>query len=220
MERLKKSDYLLLLLILVSFVPGLLLYEQLPAQMPTHWNVNGQIDQYSSKAVGVLLFPGINFVMYFLFLFLPKLDPKRKNYNLFSGSYTVIRWTIHLFMLILYFITLYSALRLARGEGSLDISMLVPAAISVLFIIIGNYMGRFRHNYFIGIRNPWTLANEQVWQKTHRLGGKLFVLAGVLGLVGIFFNPMLRFIIFMGGLGALLVIVTVYSYWLFRKVTQ
>ncbi|MHB1407911.1 MAG: SdpI family protein [Desulfitobacteriaceae bacterium] len=220
MKGLKKSDYLLLLLILVSFVPGLLLYEQLPVQMPTHWNVNGQVDQYSSKAVGVLLFPGINLVMYFLFLFLPQLDPKRKNYDLFSGSYKVIRWTIHLFLLILYFITLYSALRLARGEGSLDISMLVPAAISILFIIIGNYMGRFRHNYFIGIRNPWTLANEQVWQKTHRLGGKLFVLAGVLGLVGIFFNPLLRFVIFLSGLGALLVIVTVYSYLLFRKVTQ
>lgn len=217
MKGLKKADYLLLALIVLSFIPGLVLYGQLPAQMPTHWNVYGQVDGYSSKAVGTFLFPGINLAMYFLFLFLPQLDPKRKNYDLFSGSYTIIRWTIHLFMLILYFITLYSALRFARGEDTLDISILVPAAISVLFIVIGNYMGRFRHNYFIGIRTPWTLANEQVWQKTHRLGGKLFVLTGVLGLIGIFLNPVLRFVIFLGGVGALLIITTVYSYWLFRK---
>ncbi|MHB1651786.1 MAG: SdpI family protein [Desulfitobacteriaceae bacterium] len=86
-----------------------------------------------------------------------------------------------------------------------------------MFIVLGNYMGRFRHNYFIGIRNPWTLANEPVWQKTHRLGGKLFVLVGVLGLISVFLNPMLRFGLFMGGVVALLVITTVYSYWIYRK---
>lgn len=220
MKGLRKSDYLLLAIIILSFIPGLVLYGQLPAQMPSHWNVYGQVDDYSSKAVGTFLFPGINLAMYFLFLFLPKLDPKRKNYDLFSGSYRIIRWTIHLFMLILYFITLYSSLRFAQGKATLDVSMLVPGAISVLFIIIGNYMGRFRHNYFIGIRNPWTLANEEVWQKTHRLGGKLFVLAGVLGLIGVFFNPVLRFGIFMGGVVVLLIITTIYSYLLFRKVTQ
>lgn len=216
--KLKKSDLVLLILILLSFVPGLLFYGQLPDRVPTHWNVYGQVNGYSSKTVATVLFPGINLVMFFAFLILPRLDPKRKNYTLFSGSYTIIRWTMHLFMLALYFLTLVTTLRLAQGQTGLDISRIVPAGVSVLFIIIGNYMGRFRHNYFVGIRNPWTLANEQVWQKTHRLGGKLFVLVGILGIIGVFFSPVLRFALFMGGVAALLVITTVYSYWVYRKI--
>ncbi|MDI6879927.1 MAG: SdpI family protein [Desulfitobacteriaceae bacterium] len=218
--KMKKSDLLLLLLILLSFVPGLVLYGQLPERMPSHWNVYGQVDGYSSKAFATLFFPGLNLGMYFLFLVLPRLDPKRKNYALFTSSYNVVRWAIHVFLILIYLVIVVSALRLTQGQPTLDVSRLVPIGVSVLFIILGNYMGRFRHNYFIGIRNPWTLANEQVWQKTHRLGGKLFVLVGVLGIISVFLNPMLRFGLFMGGVVALLVVTTVYSYWIYRKIVQ
>lgn len=216
--KMKKSDLLLLVLIILSFLPGLLFYGQLPERVPSHWNVYGQVDRYSSKAMATLLFPGLNLVMYFAFLIIPRLDPKRKNYTLFADSYTLIRWTLHVFMMLLYLVTLISSLRLAQGQTALDISRIVPVGVSVLFIIIGNYMGRFRHNYFVGIRNPWTLANEQVWQKTHRMGGKLFVLVGILGLIGVFLSPILRFALFIGGVVVLLVVTTLYSYWVFRKV--
>lgn len=218
--KLKKSDILLLLLIILSFIPGWVYYGQLPDRMPTHWNVYGQVNGYSSKTFATLFFPGLNLGMFFLFFLLPRLDPKRKNYALFTSSYTVIRWAIHLFFILLYLVTLVSALNMAQGQPTLDVSRIVPVAVSVLFIVLGNYMGRFRHNYFIGIRNPWTLANEQVWQKTHRLGGKLFVVVGLLGILSVFLAPTLRFAVFMGGVAALLIVTTAYSYWIFRKLAE
>lgn len=214
---LKKSEIVLLLLIILSFIPGLLLYPELPGQVPSHWNINGEIDGYSSRLTSVFLFPAMNLVFFFLFLFLPKIDPSRKNYAKFSTSYAVMRWAVHLFFSLIYLFILFNALRIAKGQSSWDVSIIIPGGVSLLFIVIGNYLTGVRHNYFVGFRTPWTLANEQVWQKTHRLGGKLFVLSGVVGLAGIFFQSTRRFAFLIGPLLLTVVVTTVYSYLEFRK---
>ncbi|MCF6093981.1 SdpI family protein [Microaerobacter geothermalis] len=218
MKIFKGSNFVLFVLIIVSFLPGFLLYKQLPDQIPSHWNLSGEVDDYLSKDTLLFLIPGINLGMFFLFLLLPKIDPSKNNYSLFIGSYTIVRWSIHVLLIFLQLFTVLNGVRVGRGEASLDASLFVPIAVSFLFIIIGNYMGRFRHNYFIGIRTPWTLANESVWQKTHRLGGKLFVLTGIIGLSGIFFDPAVKAILLFTPLMISVIMITVYSYLLYKKI--
>ncbi len=213
----KKSEMVLLLLIILSFIPGLLLYQQMPSQVPSHWNINGEVNGYSSRLTSVFLFPAMNLVLYFIFLFIPQIDPSRKNYAKFSTSYIVMRWAVHLFFTFVYLFILFNALRITQGQSSWNVSIIIPGGFSLLFIVIGNYLTRVRHNYFVGFRTPWTLANEQVWQKTHRLGGKLFVLSGVVGLAGIFFESTLRFALMIGPVLLTVVVTTVYSYLEFRK---
>ncbi len=146
-----------------------------PDQIPTHWNVVGEVDGCSGKAVGLFLFPCAALAVYLLLLFLPLIDPKRLNYKKFSGTYRVLR-----VVLLVFFAVLYGIVQLSiRGHRALGTAIL-PLAIGALFVALGNYMGKIRPNWFIGVRTPWTLSSPQVWTKTHRQCGWAFVIAGVL----------------------------------------
>lgn len=217
MSKFKKSDILLLLIVLLAYVPGLLVFQQLPAQVPSHWDINGQVNGYSSKITTVVFMPSLNLALYFLFLIIPKIDPKRANYQNFGGAYSIIRWALHLFLMGTYLFTLYNALAIGRGQKTPDVSGVILGAVALLFIVLGNYMGRFRHNYFVGIRTPWTLASEEVWQKTHRLAGKLYVGAGIIALSGLFIGGMVRFWLFMVPIIGANLLAMGYSFWLYQK---
>lgn len=215
-----RNNIILLLIILLSCVPGFIISDQLPDQIPSHWNINGEVDDYSSKWITLVGLPLLNLVLFFLLLLFPKIDPKKENYKKFERPYTMFRWTFHLFFVALYFFMIYNAWSMEKGQESMDASTVILIFMPILFIVIGNYMSRVRHNYFVGIRTPWTLSNEEVWRKTHRLGGKVFVIIGFLGWVTLLFEPMYRFIIFIGGLVLGALFLTVYSYFVFQKVTQ
>ncbi|MBH0166832.1 SdpI family protein [Fictibacillus sp. 7GRE50] len=171
------------LLIALSILIGVFAYPYLPEQMPMHWNIHGEVDGYWDKQYAAFFPPLLMIVLMALFIFMPRIDPKKENYKKFSSSYTIFITIMNVFFLLLQSMTI------SYGLGvNIDISLVVNLGIGLLFIVLGNYLPRIKHNYFIGVRTPWTLANEKTWRKTHQLSGKLFVVAGIL-LVAISFLP-------------------------------
>lgn len=213
MNNFLKREWPFLLLLIIPLIAAFLVYPHMPDMVPTHWNIQGEIDDYSSKEFGTFFLPLLNIGLYILFIVLPYLDPKRANYEKFFGSYRLIRYATHVFFTFMFFITVLAAL-----GYSIDIGRWIASGVAVLFIIMGNIMGRVRHNYFVGFRYPWTLANEEVWRRTHRVGSKAMVLGGFIALIGVLLTEnTVRFIVLMAGLFIPIVFTTVYSYLVFRK---
>lgn len=210
-EELKK-DWYLLLLILAMFLVSIILYGRLPERMPIHWNLAGEVDGYSSRFWGAFMLPIMSLGILLLMLLTPLIDPRKENYYKFSSSYRAIRAILVIFMASLHFLVL------AFFMGyNLDIGKFVTLGVGLLFIVIGNYLPKVKHNYFLGIKVPWTLDNERVWKKTHRLAGKLFVLSGIIIFSSIFLNDVIRFwlllfCVFGSSLGS-----TIYAYVIHRK---
>lgn len=210
-----KGEWYILVLILATLAIGLYLYPQLPAKVPTHWNFKGQVDGWSSKTFAVWFFPLLNLGLYFMMLLLPKIDPRRDNYARFAGAYKVFR-----LILSFFFALIYMAALLAGLGYPLRIDFFVRFSISLLFLVLGNYMGKIQPNYFVGIKTPWTLANEEVWRKTHRFAGPLWVGAGAAGVLLSFFQAawsatlMITLFVLMG------LVPVVYSYLLFKRITN
>lgn len=207
-----KSEWPIWVVMAGLVLAALLIYPQLPEQVPSHWNIRGEVDGYQGRFGGAFIIPLMTLGIYLLMLVLPVIDPKRENYPRFRGAYTFLRWGMVLFMTILYGVAILSAL----GYG-LNVDVVIKAMVAGLFIIIGNYMGQFRHNYFVGIKTPWTLANEEVWQKTHRMGGKLWVACGLVCLAMAPFKTTWAAAIFFGAILVMTIVPIVYSYLIFAR---
>jgi uncharacterized membrane protein len=173
-----KRELPLIFIIIAAFAISMYFYPELPDKIPTHWNFKGEIDGYSGKLTGAFLMPVINLVMYGMFIFFPALDPKRENYKLFEGTYIYFRYLFHIFFIGMQILTIAAALGYNVNTGRW-----VILGISLLFMLMGNVMGRLKHNYFVGIKTPWTLANEEVWVKTHRLGAIMWTCGGLMGVI-------------------------------------
>jgi len=179
----KKSSFSLLniLSIILLILPFPLIayyWNVLPEEVPIHWNAKGEPDGWGSKWWGISLMPLINIVMYFFLGALPMLAAK-KNIPQFWNTIEVIRLLMVGFFFCIFGLTLLFCL-----GSSVNISLGVICLVLVLFMVLGNYMGKFRPNYFVGVRTPWTLENEEVWAKTHRLTGRLWVIGSFL-MIGI-----------------------------------
>ncbi len=208
-----RHDVAAIALMILMVAGGILAYGHLPPVVPTHWGLHGQPNGWSSRLVAVVFPPALTLALWALLLVLPQIDPRRRNYALFIGFYRALRLALVLLMAVLY------ATALLSGMGyHVSIPTVTTIAVSGLIIFLGNFMGRLRHNWFVGIRTPWTLANEEVWRQTHRVGGRLFVIGGFLPLAGLFFSPAAAFVLLMVGvLGAALLSV-VYSYLVYHRV--
>lgn len=147
-------------------------------RIPTHWGLDGTPDRFGSKLEALLLPLAITAFVTMLFAILPKIEPRRRHLLHSSKAYIAV-WIAVL--------GLFTVLHIANILGALGVGIAVTpvlaVAVAVLFIVLGNFLGKVRSNFFIGIRTPWTLSSDSVWDKTHRLGGRLFVLVGVAGLV-------------------------------------
>ncbi len=210
-EELKK-DWYLLLLIASMFIVSIVVYSDLPAKMPLHWNLEGQVDSYTNRFWGAFMMPLINIGVLLMMLVTPLIDPKKENYKKFGTSYRVIRTILILFFAVLHFVIIAFAL-----GYNFDIGRIMVLVFGVLFLILGNYLPRVRHNYFLGIRSPWTLASEKVWRKTQRLGGKLFLLSGIIMLLSIFSNDQVRFAVLMVCILGTTLVTTIYSYFVYKE---
>lgn len=201
-----------IILILISILAGVLLWNRLPEQMASHWNEQDQVDGTMSRFWGVFLLPLMTIGLTLLFFAIPSIDPLKSNIARFRGAF-------NLFILVFLVYMLYvHGLTLAWNLGVQDFkftSALLPA-MGLLFIFIGFMIRKAKRNYFIGIRTPWTLANEVVWDKTHALGSKLFIAAGLLTFLGVIFPQKAFPILMVSILGATLITV-VYSYIVFRQ---
>lgn len=207
-----KNDWLIWIMLFIPFVFVAYCWNKLPDQIATHFDLEGNPNDYSSKAFGVLFMPALNIGMYFLFITLPMIDPRRKNYGLFSDKFKIIRTVLHIFLTFTFFLTTFYAL-----GYKFNLSMLIMYGVLGLILVLGNYMGNMRPNFFIGIRTPWTLSNEEVWTKTHRLTAKLWVISTLIMVVAFPFLPHMD-VIFMIYVGAISIVPIVYSYILYRKI--
>jgi uncharacterized membrane protein len=209
-----KREWLQMLILIVPFVFVVLFWSKFPDKIPTEWNLRGEVEGYSSKASGLLLLPVLNLVVCGLFFVLPKIDPRKKNYSLFRGPYKAIRLLITVFIASVFFV-----LALVGLGYELNVSSLSYYGVILLFLVMGNYIGNVRPNWFLGIRTPWTLDNPDVWRKTHRMAGRLWVISSMLMLLlGIVVRGRLFVVLFFGYIiGLVALIPAAYSYLLFRK---
>lgn len=208
-----KHDWPSILLIVTALAAGIVFYPDLPDQMPAHWNIKGEVDRYTSKFWGTFGIPLTSAFIYVLMLIVPYFDPKRQNYIRFMGSYRVLKFVMTGVFSVLYAVVLLNSM----GYG-VPVDRVVIIALGLMFMVIGNVMGRFRHNYFVGIKTPWTLASEEVWQKTHRFSARIWVFTGlVIVLVGAVIGGERGYIVFFGAIGLAVLVPFVYSYLIFRK---
>lgn len=206
-----KIHHIIWILIILSIAGTVFIYPMLPEQIPMHWNAAGEVDRMGDK-IEAFITAALPLFIAALLYYLPKLDPKRESYQKHKKAYTITSNVVLLFLIGLHWVSMSVAL-----GYSLKINLFVGLGVGLLFIVLGNYMGQIRHNYTFGIRTPWTLANETVWKKTHRLGSWVFIISGILLMIaGIAANA-----IIFGVMVAVLIIgvmgLFVYSYMEYRK---
>jgi uncharacterized membrane protein len=195
-------------MILLPYVYLATIWNQLPDKVPTHFNIAGDVDTWSAKTTLLYLPGALGIGIYLLMLLIPLIDPKKRIKQMGAKYYTLR------FMLTLFFSVLATYLLYLSNAGSLKNPNLLVALIGVLFAVLGNYFQAIRPNYFIGIRTPWTLENEEVWKKTHRLGGRLWIACGLLiAVISFIIRNNLALAITLGAILSVMVIVpVVYSY--------
>lgn len=204
------SGVVLIVMVLISSYA----WTQIPAgeQVCTHWNAAGECDQYGGKFMGIFLLPIIAAAIVGLLAVLPRLEPRTTNMAQSFSAYIVVWRVVLLFFLLLHLVLMLSIL----GVG-VNIGTVLPILIGCLFILIGNYLGKVRSNFFFGIRTPWTLSSDLAWNKTHRLGGKLFVLLGLLFIASaILFQGSAWIFWLVGSTLAMVVVLSIYSYYIWK----
>ncbi len=209
--RFTKVHWILLAMILVSFLIGIYFYPKMPAQIASHWNTRGEADDYLSKFWGLFLMPMISGLFFLVFLIIPKIDPLKANYQNFKKYFDWFFVFLIGFFLYIYLISI------AWNLGHrFNMTIFMVPALAVLFFYVGVLISHAQRNWFVGIRTPWTLSNEVVWEKTHKLGGLLFKIVGVVCLLGILFEPYAFWLIIIPVILAGLYLV-VYSYLEYQK---
>jgi uncharacterized membrane protein len=210
----KTSITLSLILIALATAAGLILSPQFPDPMPSHWNAAGEVDGYTSKFWGIWLMPLITLGLTLLLAFIPAIDPLKANIEQFRGLYNTFIIGFVAYMLYVYGLTLAAAL----GYQFNMTYMLLPV-VGLLFIGISFLIEKAKRNFFIGIRTPWTLSSDVVWEKTHKLGAQTFRIGGVLVIVSAFFGES-GFWLMMSALLFAALVPVVYSYFVFAKLEK
>ncbi|MCD6571961.1 MAG: SdpI family protein [Thermoplasmata archaeon] len=207
----RKSEIIALGVILLSFIIGFYFYPQMPEKIASHWDAQGQVDGYISKFWGLFLMPLLSMILFLLFIAIPKIDPLKHNIEKFRKYYDGFVVLIIVYLFYVYLLTIFWNI----GIRFSMVQPLVPA-IGILFYYIGILTENAKRNWFIGIRTPWTLSSEGVWEKTHKIGGKLFKIAGIITFVGVFFESYALFFI----LVPIILVATytiIYSYFEYQK---
>jgi uncharacterized membrane protein len=202
----------IVVLIIILYVAGFILYPYLPDNVPSHWNIYGQVDGYTSKTFHIIFFPSLILGLYLLMSFAPLIDPKPESYSKFKGVFGNFR-----LILVLVFTGMYVATTLTGLGIPVSVSKVVRFAIGIMLLFVGNYFGKIRHNYTFGIKTPWTLASEEVWNKTHRISGPLWVITGLVWILSIFIAEKPAFILDMAVLAIVSGFGILYSFILFNR---
>lgn len=210
----KTREFFLWILVLIPFIYLAILWNALPGQVPVHFTAEGP-DNWASRSF-LIFIPGcLTLGVYILMSCIPALDPKGKLKQM-GENY----WRLK-FILVAFFCLQSCYILYISKEGELVRPNLINAMLGVLFAVIGNYFQTVRPNYFIGIRTPWALEDEEIWKSTHRLGGKLWVGGGLLIILLSFIlrNTLLDAV--MGGIIAIMVVIPMlHSYLAYRKKKQ
>ena len=195
------------IIILLPILTGLILWEQLPEKIPTHWNVNGEIDGWSSKPFAVLGLPAIMLAAQWLCVLGTAADPKKAAHP--QKVLQLVFWIFPVISILMFTLTYIAAL-----GGQVRVEVIMPIFMGLVLAIVGNYLPKCKQNYTIGIKIPWTLNNEENWSKTHRFAGWLWTAGGIIMMLTGFFGGFWIFFVVM----LLMVLAPVlYSYILHRR---
>lgn len=201
----------LFLIPLLSLLIAAIAYPQLPEQIPIHFDFSGTPDNYSGKLF-IFVTPALSLLLTAMAEVMPKADPKKESYEKFPKAYQMI----HVLTNLLLLGTNMLIIAISLGYD-IDAGTFVMMAVGILFIIIGNYMPKFKQSFFCGIKTPWALADEENWYKTHRMGGRLWMIGGFVFLIVPFLNDALMPIVLGLNFIVLILLPYLYSYWIFRK---
>jgi uncharacterized membrane protein len=204
-----------LIAILVATLASAIVYPRLPEMAASHWNAAGQVDDYMPRFWAAFLMPLITVGLLLLLLVVPTLDPLKANIAMFRSYYNAFIALIIVFLLFIHGVTLAWNL----GYDQFNIGNAILPAVGLIFIFVGLLMAKAKRNFFIGIRTPWTLSNDTVWDETHKLGSKMFIGAGIVTVFAVFFGESGFWIMFPIIMLAAFVPV-VYSYILWRRISR
>lgn len=205
-----QSNIISLLFIAIVVATAAWLYPSLPEQIPTHWNIHGEVDDYTAKPWGVWLLPLAALFTFGLMKVIPVISPKGYRTESFSDVYNIFTVTLVGFMSGVGLLVLLEA-----SGRDMRFNEMMYAGLGLLFIVMGNFLGKVRKNFFLGIRTPWTLVSDEVWSRTHRLGGRVFVIIGILMFLGAFVQIPTAALTALIVVGAFIPVI--YSYVLYRR---
>lgn len=209
----KDMPKLPLVLVALMFVAGAILYPRLPGTIPTHWGASGAPDAWSAKSFwSVFSLPLLCLGLYALFIVIPYFDPKRSNLIRSKKAYAMILDGVTAMMTVTFTASLAAAF-----DRAFPVDRVITLGVGLLFIVIGNYMKTVKRNFTMGVRMSWTVMDDVVWAKTNRLGGYMFMGAGVLAIAGAFVSAPWNIVMFMAPILLMLPILYVYSYRLYKE---
>jgi uncharacterized membrane protein len=200
-------------LIIIGLAFGIAVYGQLPEQMASHWDINDQVNGHTSRFWGAFLMPIISAGILGLLLAIPAIDPLKANIAKFREAFNAFIALMILFLLYLHFLTLAWNL----GYQTFKMSLALLPAVGLLLVFVGWLMRSAKRNYFIGIRTPWTLSSDRVWDETHRVGSWLFIGSGLLTILGGFLGGTLAFVFMFVPLIGSTLFLLIYSYLLYQR---
>lgn len=210
-----KKELPLIGIVIFPFTYLAYVWSNLPNKVPIHWNLKGEIDRYGDKSELILIPILLPLLTYLIFLIVPKIDPKNK-LNKMGNKLNTIKFLTTAFMSILALFIIYSA----KNQTFTNPNYIV-LLIGSLYLILGNYFKTIKANYFIGIRNPWTLENETVWKETHKLGGKMWFIGGLLIIISsLILENQLNFTILLIITSIITIVPVVYSYLKFQNLKK
>lgn len=198
-------------IVLIAVAASAFMYPQLPERIPTHWNSAGEINGYSSRFWGAWMMPLILAGTWLLMRALPHIDPRRDNYAKFAGAYEAIIIAVMLLLLGVHLLVLESAIGRA-----VSLDRAIPAGVGLLFIVIGAVLPRVHPNWFVGIRTPWTLSSNLSWERTHKVGGYLFIAVGAITVLTAMIAPTLTFRVLFSAALVMVIFLFAYSYSVWR----
>lgn len=209
---LKKNLKTIIISSIVTLLPmlaGFFMWNKLPEKMPTHWNFEGVIDGWSSKPFAVIFLPLIMLAFHLICTIATSCDPKTHNFN--NKVFGIVLWICPILSLLCMTATYAAALGF-----DVKVEFIIPLFMGVLFLIIGNYLPKCKQNYTIGIKIPWTLNDEENWNKTHRLAGFIWTVGSTIIIVGAFFEKAVVYTTFIP-VAVMVLVPIIYSYIYYRK---
>lgn len=209
----KKTNKLLIISSILCLLPAIFcifIYNKLPDKIPTRFDINGNVDSYGSKLFVCILLPLILCISNIILNIIINNDPNKKNHN------KSLKKLIYFLIPIMSLIFIPTSILISLGIN-LNMSIIAPIFMSLIFIFIGNYLPKCRQNYTMGIRLPWTLNNEKNWKKTHRLAGLLFVIIGILNIVTTAIFNNFSYYILIASLILIGIVIPIYSFLMYKK---
>ena len=204
----------IILALIAAAAIGVWAYPALPERVPSHWDLQGRVNGYSSRLFAVAFVPALMLALTGLLLWLPRIDPLRENYASFRGSYEGTIAALDVYILYVH------SLILASGVGfAFNFTQLLVPSFGALFVALGVAMGRVKRNWFMGVRTPWTLSSDEVWDRTHRFAGKAFSAAGAITFTSLLFPDLAIWLLLVpvstAGIGSI-----AYSYWIYTRIKK